>query len=81
MIARTFYRRGIIEEWGRGTLKMAEETTAAGLPPLEIEDKGGCVTVRFRHSRPPPPPAEREVPARTATGNPPVPLGLFERRR
>ncbi len=55
MIARTFYRRGIIEEWGRGTLKMAEETTAAGLPPLEIEDKGGCVTVRFRHSRPPPP--------------------------
>ena len=51
MIARTFYRRGIIEEWGRGTLKMAEETTAAGLPPLKIEDKGGCVTVRFRHSR------------------------------
>ena len=51
LIARTFYRRGIIEEWGRGTLKMAELTAAAGLPRLEIEDAGGCVTVRFRHGR------------------------------
>ena len=49
LIARTFYRRGIIEEWGRGTLKMAELTTSAGLPRPEIEDAGGCVTVRFRH--------------------------------
>ena len=47
LIARTFYRRGIIEEWGRGTLKMAALTTAAGLPRPEIEDAGGCVTVRF----------------------------------
>ena len=62
MIARTFYRRGIIEEWGSGTLKMAEETTAAGLPPLEIEDKDGCVTVRFRHSRPLPPRQSEEYP-------------------
>ena len=50
LIARTFYRRGIIEEWGRGTLKMAELATSAGLPIPEIEDEGGCVTVRFRHS-------------------------------
>ena len=49
LIARTFYRRGIIEEWERGTLKMAEPTTSAGLPRPEIEDAGGCVTVRFRH--------------------------------
>ena len=48
LIARTFYRRGIIEEWGRGTLKMAELATSAGLPLPEIEDAGGCVTVRFR---------------------------------
>ncbi len=48
LIARTFYRRGIIEEWGRGTLKMAEQAAAAGLPRPEIEDAGGCVTVRFR---------------------------------
>ena len=48
LIARTFYRRGIIEEWGRGTLKMAELAASAGLPHPEIVDAGGCVTVRFR---------------------------------
>ena len=51
LIARTFYRRGIIEEWGGGTLKMADLTSSAGLPVPEIEDDGGTVTVRFRHSR------------------------------
>ena len=51
LIARTFYRRGIIEEWGRGTLKMAELATSAGLPRPEIEDAGGCVTVRFGHGQ------------------------------
>ena len=48
LIADAFYRRGIIERWGRGTLKMAELAVAAGLPRPEIEDAGGCVTVRFR---------------------------------
>ena len=48
LIARTFYRRGIIEEWGSGTLKMADMATDAGLPIPEIEDDGGGVTVRFR---------------------------------
>ena len=48
LIARTFYRRGIIEEWGRGTVRMAELATSAGQPHPEIEDAGGCVTVRFR---------------------------------
>ena len=28
---------------------MAEVTIAAGLPQPEIDDAGGCVTVRFRH--------------------------------
>ncbi|MYF93713.1 MAG: AAA family ATPase [Gemmatimonadetes bacterium] len=51
LIARVFYLRGIIEEWGRGTLKMAEQAAEAGLPPLEIEDDGGYVTVRFRANR------------------------------
>ena len=51
LIARTFYRRGIIEEWGSGTLKMAELTSSAGLPVPEINDDGGAVTVRFRHGR------------------------------
>ena len=51
LIARTFYRRGIIEEWGRGTLKMAELATSAGLLRPEIEDRGDCVTVCFRHGQ------------------------------
>lgn len=48
LIARTFYRRGIIEEWGRGTLKMVDMTTASGLPRPEIEEHNDCVTVRFQ---------------------------------
>ena len=48
LIARTFYRRGIIEEWGRGTLKMAELAMSAGLPRPEIEERDDCVTVCFR---------------------------------
>lgn len=49
LVARTFFRCGIIEQWGRGTLKMAELTDAAGLPSPEIEDIGESVMVRFRH--------------------------------
>lgn len=51
LIASVFYRRGIIESWGRGTIKMAELALSAGLPHPEIEDVGGCVTVRFRPMR------------------------------
>lgn len=52
LVARTFYRRGIIEEWGRGTLRMAELTAGAGMPAPEIDDAGGFVTVRFRFRAP-----------------------------
>jgi ATP-dependent DNA helicase RecG len=51
LVARVFFRRGVIEAWGRGTIKMVELTRLAGLPRPEIEDAGGCVTVRFRPSR------------------------------
>ena len=51
LIARTFYRRGIIEEWGSGTLKMADLASRAGLPVPEIDDDGRAVTVRFRHGQ------------------------------
>ena len=50
LIARTFYRRGIIEEWGRGTIKMTDLATSVGLPCPEIEQRGDCVTIRFRRS-------------------------------
>lgn len=48
LIARVFFRRGVIESWGRGTLKMLELTEQVGLPRPEIEDTGGGITVRFR---------------------------------
>ena len=48
LIADVFYKRGIIERWGNGTIRMAELTSAAGLPRPEIEDRSGAVTVRFR---------------------------------
>ena len=55
LIARVFFRRGSIEAWGRGTLRMAEIAAESKLPPPEIEDAGGCVTVRFRPRRYVPP--------------------------
>jgi ATP-dependent DNA helicase RecG len=51
LIAWIFLRRGIIESWGRGTIKMAELMQTAGLPRPEIEEAAGCVVVRFRPSR------------------------------
>ncbi len=53
LIADCFYRRGIIERWGRGTLRMAELVDAASLPRPEIEDASGAVIVRFRHNASP----------------------------
>jgi len=51
LIADTFYRRGIIEQWGRGTIMMKEATEAAGLVPPEFEERGGEIVVRFRPTR------------------------------
>lgn len=55
LIARVLYRRGVIEQWGRGTLKIMELLEQAGLPRPAIEDAGGCVTVRFAPARYVPP--------------------------
>ena len=51
IVASVFFRRGIIETWGRGTLKMVELTRLAALPRPEIEEGSGSVLVRFRPSR------------------------------
>ena len=42
-IAEAFCRRGVMERWGRGTLRMPEVTVAAGPPQPQIEDTGGYV--------------------------------------
>jgi len=55
LIAGVFYRRGIIESWGRGTLKMIELTEQAGLTPPEFEERAGSVIVRFRPTQYVPP--------------------------
>lgn len=55
LIARVFYRRGVIESWGRGTIKIAELTERAGLPRPGIEEVAGCVVVRFSPTRYVPP--------------------------
>lgn len=55
LVADVLYRRGIIERWGRGTLKMSEVMAAAGLPRPEIESIAGAVVVRFRPGRYDPP--------------------------
>lgn len=51
LIARVFHRRGLIESWGRGTMKIVELAEKAGQPRPEIEELGGCVVVRFHPGR------------------------------
>ncbi|MGH2532187.1 MAG: ATP-binding protein [Thermomicrobiales bacterium] len=51
LIAQVFYRRGIIESWGRGTIKMIELTEQAGLAAPEFDATPHEVTVRFRPTR------------------------------
>lgn len=46
LIAAVFYRRGIIEQWGRGTLKILELSERAGLASPVFEVRGGEVVVR-----------------------------------
>ena len=48
LIAEVFFRRGLVELWGRGTLKMGELTKKAGLALPEFEEQTGTVIVRFR---------------------------------
>jgi ATP-dependent DNA helicase RecG len=54
-MAQVFYRRGIIESWGRGTIKIVELTQAAGLASPEFVTEGGEVLVRFHPTRYVPP--------------------------
>ncbi len=51
LIAQAFYRRGIIEQWGRGTLKIKEWNEQAGIVPPEFVVESGEVVVRFRPTR------------------------------
>ena len=47
-ITGTFYRRGLIEQWGRGTNRIVELTVKAGHPEPEFTEIAGSVVVCFR---------------------------------
>lgn len=47
LMAAVLYRRGLIEQWGRGTLRMRELSVRAGLAPPDFEERGGELVVRF----------------------------------
>ena len=47
LVAGVFYRRGLIEQWGRGTEKIVELCTRAGHPEPEFGEQAGSVWVRF----------------------------------
>lgn len=47
LIAGTFYRRGLIEQWGRGTENIVALCVRAGHPEPEFEEQAGSVCVRF----------------------------------
>jgi ATP-dependent DNA helicase RecG len=47
LIAGVFYRRGLIEQWRRGTQKIVDWCVAAGQPEPEFEEQAGAVVVRF----------------------------------
>lgn len=53
-IASVFFRRGLIEKWGRGTIKISELTQRAGLIRPEFHQRGGEVVVRFPRGYIPP---------------------------
>jgi ATP-dependent DNA helicase RecG len=47
LLAEVFYRRGLIERWGRGTQKIVSLCVEAGHPQPEFEERSGEVVVRF----------------------------------
>ena len=47
LLAETFFKAGLIEGWGQGTLKIMEDFVAAGFPAPEFKDQFGGVSVIF----------------------------------
>jgi len=50
LLAQVFYKGGLIESWGRGTIKVLEECKNAELPePAIIEQGGGVLVTLFKN--------------------------------
>lgn len=46
-MTNVFYRRGLVEEWGRGTQMIVDLCVRAGHPEPEFLEESGAVGVRF----------------------------------
>jgi ATP-dependent DNA helicase RecG len=55
LIAEVFFRRGLIERWGRGTQRIVELCRRAGQLEPDFEEQAGNVVVRFHLSQYTPP--------------------------
>ena len=47
-LADVFFKAGMIEAWGRGTIKIIDECKKAGLPEPEFREEFGGLSVNFR---------------------------------
>lgn len=47
LLADVFFKAGLIEAWGRGTIKIIDECKKAGLPEPEFKEQCGGVAVYF----------------------------------
>ncbi|MBU4479200.1 MAG: putative DNA binding domain-containing protein [Candidatus Omnitrophica bacterium] len=47
-LADVFFKAGMIEAWGRGTIKIVDECKKAGLPEPEFREEFGGFSVYFR---------------------------------
>lgn len=47
-LADAFFKAGMIEAWGRGTIRIVDECKKAGLPEPEFREEFGGFSVRFR---------------------------------
>ena len=48
LLADVFFKAGMIEAWGRGTVKIVDECKKAGLPEPEFREEFGGLSVNFR---------------------------------
>lgn len=55
LVNHAFYLRGLIENWGRGTIRIIELATRAGLPQPQFEDQRIASVVRLLSSYQTPP--------------------------
>ncbi|MDF3055398.1 MAG: putative transcriptional regulator [Gammaproteobacteria bacterium] len=51
-IANAFYKKGLIESWGTGTVKMFEKCREHGMPPPIFSEYSGGVSVTFMFAEP-----------------------------